>query len=485
MRDRYDKEYEEELYREFDRHRDIYEQNTPVTVKRRRKRRRRRKRSGCLGCGTSCIIPFLLCLALLLGFRDRYPVNLLISFLDNPILSTSDDPLLGITESLNDASSIPEDGASSIPKQEETSDPVEVKQDDSDTSSAETPDASEEKYTGFCYQSMSPEQRLIYEQLYEGIASRKQEFNINAKEAEVVGTVLNGLLADNPGFFWMDGAASIYGLEGRTRKKITLEFNCEPEEIAHQADLIEWEADKYLQGLAPDASDYDKVKAAYEFVINNVSYDIDAPQGQNLQSSMINHLSVCAGYSKELQYLLQKAGVKCAYITGTVTRDDVVESHAWNLVEIDGTNTYVDPTWGDPSYVMSSEAARELPDISYNYLCLTSDEMDRTGHVANENYVLPECTSYEYDYYIRSGRYYEYCDTEAIRMQLRNAVDNNVPDVHMKFATLEDYFSAQSVIFDEGMLSEELQNRMKWDGLTTITYFPLTNDDLYTIEILW
>ena len=70
-------------------------------------------------------------------------------------------------------------------------------------------------------------------------------------------------------------------------------------------------------------------------------------------------------------------------------------------------------------------------------------------------------------------------------MQIRNAVDNNVPDVHMKFATLEDYYTARSLIFDEGILSEELQNRMKWDGLSTITYFPLTNDDLRTIEILW
>ena len=59
-------------------------------------------------------------------------MSLITDFLHDPILSTADDPLLGITESLNDASSIPEDGASSIPKQEETSDPVEVTQDDSD-----------------------------------------------------------------------------------------------------------------------------------------------------------------------------------------------------------------------------------------------------------------------------------------------------------------------------------------------------------------
>ena len=189
--------------------------------------------------------------------------------------------------------------------------------------------------------------------------------------------------------------------------------------------------------------------------------------------------------AEDIGFFRTKAGIKCDYITGTVTREDVVESHAWNLVEIDGTNTYVDTTWGDPSYVMTSEAARDLPDISYNYLCLTTEEMDRTGHEAGESYVLPECDSYEYDYYIRCGRYYEYCDTDAIRMQIRNAVDNNVPDVHMKFATAEDFYTAQVEIFDEGMLSEELQNRMKWDGLTTITYFPLTNDDLYTIEILW
>ena len=475
MRDRYDKEYEEELYREIERRYEIYDNNTPATVRRRRKRRRRKKRSGCLGCGT-CIIPFFLCFILLVAFRDRYPVSLLTDFLNEPILSTADDSVLGITESLNDTSS--------VPVQEENDISEETVQEESDAS-AVVPDTVEEKFTGLCYQTMSPEQRQIYEQLYDGIVARKQEFYIYTKDAEAVGTVLNGLLADNPGFFWMDGAASIYGLESRSKKKITLEFNCKPEEIDHLTDLIEEEAGRYLQELPPDATDYDKVRTAYEFVITNVSYDIDAPQGQNLQSSMIYHNSVCAGYSKELQYLLHKAGVRCAYISGTVVRDDAVESHAWNLVEIDGTNTYVDTTWGDPSYVMTSEAARELPDISYNYLCLTTDEMDRTGHTANDNYVLPECTSYEYDYYIRSGRYYEYCDTDAIRMQIRNAVDNNVPDVHMKFATLEDYQTAQAEIFDEGMLSDELQNRMKWDGLTTITYFPLTNDDLYTIEILW
>ena len=115
MRDRYDKEYEEELYREFDRYREIYEQNAPDTVRRRRKRRRRRrKRSGCLGCGT-CIILFLLCFTLLFVFRDKYPVSLITDFLHDPILSTADDPLLGITESLDDATSNPENDASSVP----------------------------------------------------------------------------------------------------------------------------------------------------------------------------------------------------------------------------------------------------------------------------------------------------------------------------------------------------------------------------------
>ena len=473
MRERYDQDYEEELYREIRRHHEIYEKTMPGTV---RRRRRGKKRNGCLGCG-SCIIPFFLCLALLFAFRDKFPVNLLTDLFYDTMLSTADDSGLSITESIG--------ATSSGSEQENDGIPVEVVQDDSGSSPVVIPDAAEERFKGLCYQTMSLEQRLIYEQLYEGIAAREQEFYIDAKDADAVGDVLNGLLADNPEFFWMYGAASIYGLESRPRKRITLEFNCKPEEIDYLAGLIEDEADRYLQSLSPDAADYDKVKAAYEFVISNVSYDIDAAQGQNLQSSMIYHKSVCAGYSKELQFLLQKAGVECAYITGTVTRDGVMESHAWNLVEIDGTNTYVDATWGDPSYAMSSEAARELPDISYNYLCLTTEEMTRTGHEANENYVLPECTSYEYDYYIRSGRYYEYCDTDAIRMQIRNAVDNNVPDVHMKFASLEDYYEAQIVIFDDGILSDELQNRMKWDGLTTITYFPLTNDDLYTIEILW
>ena len=484
MRESYDTNFENQFYNDIETKGDFYDPDVKDRSPRRRSKRKRRRRrnSGCLsGCGT-CILPLLLCCVLLFVFRDRYPVALLLEFLPNPIHNAALDP---IPDGYENASTVSVDS-----QQVETGIPVEVFQggdslEDPSGNDVAIPNAAEEIFDGFCYRTMSLEQRLIYEQLYEGISAEAQEFQIDAKESGDIGYVLNCILADNPEFFWLDGAASIYGFENRPRKKITLEFNCDPEDIDSLREQIEAEADRYLQELSADASDYEKVKKAYEFVINNVSYDIYADQSQNLVSSMINHTSVCAGYSKELQYLLHEAGVECAYITGTVSRNGELESHAWNLVNIDGTDTFVDVTWGDPSYVMSSEAARELPDISYNYLCLTTEEMERTGHTPDDSYTLPECTSYEYDYYIQSGRYYEYCDTDAIRMQIRNAVDNNIADVHMKFATLEDYYEAKIEIFDGGMLSDELQNRMKWDGLTTITYFPLTNDDLRTIEILW
>ena len=98
-------------------------------------RRKRRKRTGCLGCGT-CIIPFLLCIALLVVFRDRYPITALTDFMHDPILSTVDDSLISVIESVDDTSS-------ELPMEEDVSVPTEAVQEDSVDSPVVMPDTEE------------------------------------------------------------------------------------------------------------------------------------------------------------------------------------------------------------------------------------------------------------------------------------------------------------------------------------------------------
>lgn len=62
---------------------------------------------------------------------------------------------------------------------------------------------------------------------------------------------------------------------------------------------------------------------------------------------------VCYGYATALKVLLDRKGIKNAYIEGRAhngTNGASGEQHAWNAVEYGGVWYAIDPTWNDPSY---------------------------------------------------------------------------------------------------------------------------------------
>ena len=63
---------------------------------------------------------------------------------------------------------------------------------------------------------------------------------------------------------------------------------------------------------------------------------------QTAYSALVNRQTVCAGYARAFQYLLQQLGIPCYYCTGYAG-----ESHAWNIVSLDDGYYNVDVTWDD------------------------------------------------------------------------------------------------------------------------------------------
>lgn len=101
-------------------------------------------------------------------------------------------------------------------------------------------------------------------------------------------------------------------------------------------------------------SEYERVRAVYEYLKENVSYDkAAAKSGTNTlkataYAALIQHRAVCQGYSVAAYRLLRECGIEARVITGTVTLDDGTEEyHAWNLVGIDGRFYELDITWDD------------------------------------------------------------------------------------------------------------------------------------------
>ena len=96
-----------------------------------------------------------------------------------------------------------------------------------------------------------------------------------------------------------------------------------------------------------EKSQYEKIKAVYDYICDNVRYDHDHLETEETQlphsayAAIINNKAVCQGYATLLYRMLLEVGVDCRYITGYSGE----ERHAWNIVEIDGLYYNVDSTW--------------------------------------------------------------------------------------------------------------------------------------------
>ncbi len=184
--------------------------------------------------------------------------------------------------------------------------------------------------------------------------------------------IMNAFTRDHPEYFWInagqlawtrtaDGDASnprtyelstkvdgfIYsGINEAELLQMWKSFNTKVDEIVADAPLNLLEAITYFDNWLSLHNVYNSAglgalnisRCAYSGIVSDNSAE-DGP--------------VCYGYATALKVLLDRKGIKNAYIEGRAfngTNGVNGEQHAWNAVEYDGVWYAIDPTWNDPSY---------------------------------------------------------------------------------------------------------------------------------------
>ena len=122
---------------------------------------------------------------------------------------------------------------------------------------------------GFSYGTLTESQQETYKELYTGISQREETVTVSAGDDGDVQAAITALLDDHPEFFWLDGSATMvnYPLIGVCR--LTFQFNIDASQIDSVQAAIDAEAAKYLAQIPAGAGEYDKVKLAYEWLIEN------------------------------------------------------------------------------------------------------------------------------------------------------------------------------------------------------------------------
>ncbi|MCD7957225.1 MAG: hypothetical protein LUG93_16045 [Lachnospiraceae bacterium] len=365
--------------------------------------------------------------------------------------------------------------------------------------------AAEEGYASsveeYYYDNISEELHEAYREIYVHLMRYEDSGDfLSSVSVEDFWTAYYAVLADHPEIFWTDTSAQVEesSLTG-TVVSYSFDVTVESKERDAMREELEAAADACIAQISADATDYEKIKYAYEYIIDTTEYDINSADSQNVQSALLYHSSVCAGYSRAFQYILHRMGLFCTYITGTIVGGG---DHGWNMVRITEAGSsdetlagvpsasaqeyyyYVDVTWGDPVFAGNMDGYTSESTISYNYLCCTEQDLFKT-HVPGDSVALPECTSDAYDYYKLNGMYYESFDWNEIYQALMESVRAGDARTMMKFGSEEAYQEAQSALFEEDLLNDAGQYLMNQNGESSWSYRYHTDDNFYLITIYW
>lgn len=108
------------------------------------------------------------------------------------------------------------------------------------------------------------------------------------------------------------------------------------------------------QICAGQSSDYEKARAIYDWMVANIVYDFPYYYGEKESVTIFpeevldSKLTICDGYSRLTQALLQAQDIPALRVTGTADGriTDAGASHAWNMAYVDNRWIYIDSTWG-------------------------------------------------------------------------------------------------------------------------------------------
>ena len=256
----------------------------------------------------------------------------------------------------------------------------------------------------YYYDSLAEDEQILYAELYHIMTTLTTDVYVSAKDADRMEKVQNCVMNDHPEIFYISGYYTTrYTLgEETVGFSFTGRYLYDAAEIERRKALIESYISACVSGIDPYADDYAKVRYVYDYVITRTSYNLSANDNQNICSVMIGGESVCQGYAKAAQMLLNRLGVKTTLVTGTVQTENMNGPHAWNLVFADGNWYYLDVTWGDASFRNGDNVSEG---INYDYLLTTTADISRT-HTIGSVAPMPVCDHIDDNYYVREGAYF-------------------------------------------------------------------------------
>lgn len=319
-------------------------------------------------------------------------------------------------------------------------------------------------FTRYAYSLLNDEEKELYTVISEAVGEMGSlEHYEYTGEMDALEKVITSVFADYPEYFWfVGGYSSSYttAADGVT-KDLSMWFDYMLTEQERQES--EEEIYKKCKAVADSLSglpDYEKSKGVYEYLAENVVYDLEYKKGDSLYFAMTAGRGVCGGYARAAQYIFNLMGMDCVFIFNDV--------HSWNAVKLDGEYYYFDATWGDDD---------EYNMINYAYLNIDDELLNgMEDHYLMEDLIdWPACSAEADNYFVREDLLVTSFDKDRLGELVRRAYDEG--EINISFADSDIYKQSTEWIFDEDGMEEILAN------LGSYTYVPWLDEKVNTLVL--
>lgn len=344
---------------------------------------------------------------------------------------------------------------------------------------------SEEGHQEYYFKQLNEEEQRVYRELLKGIRTREKDFYLTLSQDDSIDRCYHAVLKDHPEIFWVHNHEKIYKTTYSDSDYCTFTpgYIYTESEISEIQNAMEAGFQEVSSLIPADASDYEKVRIVYTYVIDNTQYQA-SDDDQSIAGVFWKKEAVCAGYAGAVQYLLERIGVSCIYVDGSTQGS--TEGHAWNIVKLDGEYYYVDATNGDQPDFLNGNAAQleEHKTIIYDYLCPFPEEYEKK-YIRSEELTVPDCTAKDMNFYVLNQGCFDGYDWETIYDYCKMRLDNGAAVVRFKFSNQEAFAAACNELLDNGEVQNVAQYYMKQNGLGQVEYHYGVLDNFYTIYLIF
>ena len=289
----------------------------------------------------------------------------------------------------------------------------------------------------YYYDNLSQDEKTAYLTLYYGFVEYDDSIRMEVQEEDLK-DVFTAVLYDNPDMFWVDYEYDYMVYSDSVA--FSPKYRLTEDEVKTMQDSVNDKIDEIMTEVNKLDSDYEKELYIHDYIIENTEYDISTLEkmGDTVYSVLVSGKSICEGYARTVQILLDKLGIENYLVTGDTESDGEILPHMWNIVNIDGDNYHLDVTWDD----LNDEF-----DTVYFYFNVTDEYISRDHYKINPQ--NNNCNSTKSNYFVKENTLvYTY---KGYINLVQQSVDALLKDntVELCFAENSDYKKALKDLEDD------------------------------------